>query len=64
MNNALIAIGGRNDELERQALAVAARIGAVHVDHGETNCKTPDAAAYIARTRQHQRLRRAASARR
>ena len=25
----------------------ARRIGEVHVDHGETGCKTPDAAAYI-----------------
>ena len=64
MNNALIAIGVRSEELERQALAGAARIGTVHVDHGETNCKTPDAAAYIARTRQHRQSRRATTARR
>jgi hypothetical protein len=30
-------------------LAAAARIGPVEVDHGETGCKTPDAAAYIKR---------------
>jgi 3-methyladenine DNA glycosylase AlkD len=47
MNNAVISIGMRNAELERQALAAAARIGKVMVDHGETNCKTPDAEAYI-----------------
>lgn len=64
MNNALIAIGVRNDALERPALAVAARIGPVAVDHGETNCRTPDAADYIARTRQRQHARRTASARR
>ena len=50
MNNALIAIGIRNPKLEELALAAAARIGRVDVDHGETNCKTPDAASYISRT--------------
>ena len=64
MNNALIAIGARSEALERQALAVAARIGTVHVDHGQTNCKTPDAAAYIAKTRQHRQARRVRPARR
>jgi 3-methyladenine DNA glycosylase AlkD len=47
MNGALIAIGMRNPALEQKALAAAARIGKVEVDHGETSCKTPDAAAYI-----------------
>ena len=50
MNNALIAIGIRNAALESPALAAAARIGKVIVDHGQTGCKTPDAAAYIQRT--------------
>ena len=50
MNSVLIAIGIRNDALEEMALAAAARIGKVEVDHGETGCKTPDAAAYIRRT--------------
>ena len=50
MNNALIAIGIRNDNLQKKALAVAKTIGEVEVDHGETNCKTPDAAAYILKT--------------
>ena len=50
MNNALIAIGMRNDTLEEQALAAAARIGKVEVDHGQTGCKTPDASDYIRRT--------------
>jgi 3-methyladenine DNA glycosylase AlkD len=50
MNSALIAIGIRNGELEQKALAVAERIGEVDVDHGETNCETPDAAAYIRKT--------------
>jgi 3-methyladenine DNA glycosylase AlkD len=47
MNNALIAIGLRNDNLERAALAAAGKIGTVVVDHGETNCKTPDASSSI-----------------
>jgi len=50
MNNALIAIGCRNPVLTRRALAAAKRIGQVEVDHGETGCKTPDAADYIQRT--------------
>lgn len=50
MNNALIAIGIRNAALEGPALAAAASIGKVVVDHGQTSCKTPDAAAYIQRT--------------
>lgn len=47
MNSALISIGMRNARLEKKALAAAARIGRVEVDHGETGCKTPDAADYI-----------------
>lgn len=50
MNNALIAIGIRSDSLQAQALQVAQAIGPVDVDHGETNCQTPDAAAYILKT--------------
>jgi 3-methyladenine DNA glycosylase AlkD len=47
MNSALIAIGGYHPALTRKALAAAARIGKVEVDHGNTDCKTPDAAGYI-----------------
>lgn len=47
MNSALIAIGLRSPQFEKLALAAAARIGKVTVDHGDTSCKTPDAAAYI-----------------
>ncbi len=50
MNNALINIGVRNPALEKKAIAAAKRIGEVQVDHGETGCKTPDAAAYIQKT--------------
>ena len=46
-NSTLIAIGFRSHTLEKKALAVAKKIGVVEMDHGETNCKTPDAAAYI-----------------
>lgn len=53
MNNALIAIGVRSDALAEQAIAASERMGPVTVDHGETNCKTPDAAAYIQKTRAH-----------
>lgn len=62
MNSALIAIGIRNDVLEKQALSAAARIGKVEVDHGETGCKTPDAADYIRRTLKHRRQKAAAAA--
>jgi len=47
MNGALIALGLRNAPLHRKAIAAAKRIGKVDVDHGQTACKTPDAAAYI-----------------
>ncbi len=47
MNGALIGIGLRSPKLQKLALAAAKRIGKVEVDHGETGCKTPDAAAYI-----------------
>lgn len=47
MNGAVIGIGMRNTRLEKKALAAAARIGRVEVDHGETGCKTPDIAVYI-----------------
>ncbi len=50
MNGALIGIGSRNSGLEKKALAVAAKIGKVEVDHGDTSCKTPDAASYIRKT--------------
>ena len=49
MNNALIAIGVYKPTLRQKAIAAAKRIGVVDVDHGETYCKTPNAAAYIAK---------------
>lgn len=50
MNQALIAIGVRNPHLTEVALEAAGRIGKVQVDHGDTACQTPDAAAYIRKT--------------
>jgi 3-methyladenine DNA glycosylase AlkD len=43
MNSALISIGVHKPALRNNAIATARRIGKVHVDHGETGCKTPDA---------------------
>jgi 3-methyladenine DNA glycosylase AlkD len=61
MNSALISIGSRNAALEKKAIAAARKIGKVVVDHGETGCKTPDAEAYILKTRRRQRVRAAAT---
>ena len=57
MNGALIAIGGRGGKLEQVALEVARKIGKVVVDHGDTDCKTPDAASYIRKLRERQAAR-------
>jgi 3-methyladenine DNA glycosylase AlkD len=55
MNGALIAIGMRSDMLEAKAVEVGQAIGTVDVDHGETNCKTPDAVAYIQKAKARSR---------
>ncbi len=47
MNNALIAIGIRNEPLRDKAIEASRRIGKVVVDHGQTACKTPVAEPYI-----------------
>jgi 3-methyladenine DNA glycosylase AlkD len=47
MNMSVIAIGGRNAALRKAATATAKRIGKVVIDHGDTDCKTPDAVPYI-----------------
>ena len=57
MNTALISIGTRSDALEQKAVAVAEQIGTVDVDHGETSCKTPDAASYIPKARARKKAR-------
>lgn len=53
MNQVVINIGVRGGDLERAACETAARIGVVHVDHGLTGCKTPDAISYIRKTLEH-----------
>lgn len=53
MNWALIAIGARSEALAAAAIAAAERIGPVEIDHGDTACKTPDAALYIVKAREH-----------
>jgi hypothetical protein len=47
----------RNSALQKRALRVATKIGKVKVDHGETSCRTPDAAAYIRKTSQRRRAK-------
>ena len=47
MNLTLIAIGIYKPSVRKKAILAAKVIGKVEVDHGETNCKTPDAATYI-----------------
>ncbi len=53
MNTCLICIGTYRDDLRKAAIATAIRIGNVDVDHGETGCKTPDAASYIEKSAAH-----------
>ncbi len=53
MNQALICIGAYRPALTDRAQEVAAAIGTVEVDHGETGCKTPAAGPYIEKTRAH-----------
>lgn len=43
MNYALIGIGSVNSNLNHNTLQVTERIGEVHVDYGDTSCKTCDA---------------------
>jgi len=65
MNTVLIAIGLRDGNLRRSVLKLAADIGPIQVDHGETGCKTPAIAPYIDRTLAHREkmaARRAAKA--
>ena len=53
MNMAVIMIGCRSSGLRKAALAAAKRIGKVEIDHGDTSCKTPDAAEYIVKSWAH-----------
>jgi 3-methyladenine DNA glycosylase AlkD len=47
MNNAIIALGVWRPKVRKDAVAAATRIGKVDVNHGDTNCKTPEAVSYI-----------------
>jgi 3-methyladenine DNA glycosylase AlkD len=60
-NACLIAIG-RRPGLRSRALAVAEHVGAVDVDHGDTECKTPDARRSIAKAAMRGTPRRSQSA--
>jgi 3-methyladenine DNA glycosylase AlkD len=62
MNGALITIGLRNERMEKKAMEVARKIGKVIVDHGDTDCKTPDAIEYIARTKAYRNTKKAKAA--
>jgi len=53
MNQTMISIGCRSAALRKAALAASKRLGKVEIDHGDTACKTPDAAEYIAKTWAH-----------
>ncbi len=55
MSMAICAIGIFRPTLAKHAIATAKRVGKVDVDHGETNCKTPDAASYIEKALNHPR---------
>jgi 3-methyladenine DNA glycosylase AlkD len=55
MNGALISIGVYKPALRKKAIEAARRIGKVEVDHGETNCKTPDAVPYIEKAARRKR---------
>lgn len=47
MNNFVICVGAYVEDLHEEAVAVAAKIGKVHVDVGQTACKVPLATEYI-----------------
>lgn len=57
MNLALIAMGIRNDNLEKICIEAAKTIGKVRVNHGQTSCKTPDAEKYILKSKKRMKSR-------
>lgn len=57
MNQAVICIGVARPQIRNLVFDAVKRIGPVDVDHGETSCKTPDAAAYIRKTVDYQASR-------
>jgi hypothetical protein len=59
MGLAMICIGLRGAALEKQVLAAVKRLGPIEVDHGETGCRTPDIAEYIAKTKAYRARKKA-----
>ncbi len=55
MNTALISIGSCKPKFRKKAIEAAKRIGKVEINHGETTCKTPDAALYIEKAAKRRR---------
>lgn len=53
MNHAVISIGCHSADLRVAARDAAVRIGKVAIDHGDTACKTPEAAGYIEKSWTH-----------
>lgn len=53
MLRALIAIGCRSTALRKSVTAAAKRIGKVEIDHGDTACKTPEAAPTLEKAWAH-----------
>jgi len=49
MNTALIAIGGRSEELRQHVEHIADRLGPVSIDHGDTACQTFEIKPYLAK---------------
>lgn len=49
MNQALISMGIYRPDLRDAVVATAGRIGRITVDHGETDCETPEIVPYIDR---------------
>ena len=52
MNNFVICVGTYVAPLAEKAMAAATKIGTVKVDMGQTECKVPEAASYIRKSRQ------------
>jgi 3-methyladenine DNA glycosylase AlkD len=59
MHTALISIGARSEALEAEVARVLAEVGVVEIDHGETNCKTPDVMEYIQKMKQRKQKKKA-----
>ena len=56
MNNALIMIGSRSQNLHKRALSAALHIGKVIVDYGDNSCQAMDAIKHLNSKRLHAKL--------